>query len=147
LTTRPSRRQGRAAADDQTRLAFATAKHGATGRPRKQFRTAASRFTTRAPPVLAGISSDEGHRELAFVCAQIRNRFGAQIDHARRMAKPEELALIIAHLQREQQAETAEATRVAQATMRAQHERLRRQQGRAPPAFTAAARAAAPHLT
>ena len=36
--------------------------------------------------------SDEGHRELAFMCAQIRNRFGAQIDHARRTAKPEELA-------------------------------------------------------
>ena len=109
---------------------------------------AAGRFTTRAPPALAGISSDEGHRELAFVCAQIRNRFGAQIDQARRMAKPEELALIIAHLQREQQAETAEATRAAQATMRAQQERLRReQQGRAePPRPLAAAQTAPPHL-
>ena len=129
--------QGLSSANDQTRLAFATAQRRATGRPRKQFRWGRAGSLPAPRRRFAGTASisDEGHRELAFVCAQIRNRFGAQIDQARRMAKPEELALIIAHLQHEQQAETAEATRAAQATMRAQQERLRRQQGRAPPAF------------
>ena len=50
LTTRTSRRQGRGAANDQTRLAFATAKRRVTGRPSKPFRVAAGRFTSRAPP-------------------------------------------------------------------------------------------------
>jgi len=82
--------------------------------------------------VLAGISSDEGHRELAFVCAQIRNRFGAQIDHARRTAKAWELAKIIVFFRGEQAAETAAASCAAQAKTRAQRERLmHEEQGRA----------------
>ena len=94
---------------------------------------AAGRFTSRAPPpsLSAGLVriSDEGHRELESWCTQIRNRFGAQIDHARRTAKQWELARIIAHLQREQQAEVDAARRAADAKRREQQERLMRAPG------------------
>ncbi len=103
LTTRPPKRQGSTAANDQAQLALLA---------------------------LASIG-DEGHRELASLCAQISNRFGAQIDHARRTAKEWELAKIIMFLQREQAAETAAASREAQAKTRAQQERLIHEQGSA----------------